>query len=413
MQHAFFNLASPTEFAELLQGFAPVGVEPVSLANAHNRVLAEDLLSPEDLPPAPRSCMDGYAVRAADLFGASESNPGYLDCVAQIAIDKAPEFVLAPGQCAAIPTGGVLPQGADAVAMVEHAHELGAGGVEFFKSLTPTENVMLQGEDAAIGQLALERGRRLRSPEIGLLAGLGALRFTVHKTPRVAILSTGDELAPPEAAPKPGQVRDVNSLALACLVAEAQAEPIPLGIVKDEFDSLRAALAQALERSDCVLISGGSSIGLRDLTVQVLESLPESRILAHGVAISPGKPTILAEVAGKPVLGLPGQVTSAQIVLLVFGQPLLRHLAGETNAFDPARRPVRTAVLAQNLASKPGREDYVRVRLEARENEPPLAWPLAGKSGLLKTLVQAHGLIRVPANREGLRSGAPLDVWML
>jgi len=413
MQHDFFRLLSPADFTALLQQFPPTGCQAVDLPQALGRVAACDLRAPEDLPLANRSCMDGYAVRARDLFGASQGAPAYLECVGSLAIDQAPGFTLQPGACVAIPTGGTLPDGADAVAMVEYTHELGGGAIEIYKSLAPAENVMLKAEDAAQGQIVIACGARLRSQEIGLLAGLGITRLEVYAAPRVGILSTGDELVPPEQKPRPGQIRDVNSIALACLAAEAGGLPTQYGIVPDDFDSLAAALAAALDANDLVLISGGSSIGTRDLTLATLESLPDCRVLAHGVAISPGKPTILASVAGKPVLGLPGQVTSAQIVMLVFGQPLLRQLAGERGCFDPARRSTRPALLAQNLSSKPGREDYVRVRLETLPNGQQNAWPLTGKSGLLKTLVQAQGLICVPATREGLLAGTTVEVWTL
>jgi len=227
------------------------------------------------------------------------------------------------------------------------------------------------------------------------------------------VLSTGNEVVPVSARPKPGQVRDVNSLALACLAQEAGAEARTRGILPDRLETLRTALLESLDASDCVLLSGGSSVGVRDLTVAALETLPEAAVLAHGVALSPGKPTILARVGGKPVIGLPGQVASAQVVMLVLVQPFLRHLMGDARAFDRSRRVLRPAELARNLASKPGREDYVRVRLEEREGRPPLAHPLPGKSGLLKTLLQAQGLVAVPADREGLYAGAAVDVWLL
>jgi molybdopterin molybdotransferase len=204
----------------------------------------------------------------------------------------------------------------------------------------------------------------------------------------------------------------VNSHALAALASEAGAEARAYGIAPDRKDELTAALARARTECDLVLVSGGSSVGVRDLTVEVLASLG-AEILAHGVAISPGKPTILARLDGKPVLGLPGQITSAQVVMLVFGQPLLRHLAGQSRAFDPALRPRRKAELARNLASKPGREDHVRVFLEERPGGLPLAHPRTGKSGLVRTMVEAHGLVTVDARREGLAAGTEVDVWLI
>lgn len=413
MAHGFFEMVSTERCRELLRRFEPTEILDEPLERSHGRVLGREVLAPENLPRTNRSCMDGYAVQAQDLFGAGESNGAYLQLVGTVEIDKAPDFAIESGQCAAITTGGTLPQGADAVLMMEHAEDLGAGYVEGLRALAPADNVMLAGEDARLGAPVLEAGRILRVPEIGLLAALGVTGVPVHRRPVVGILSTGDELVPVEATPEVGQVRDVNSLALACLVEEAGGRAKPLGLVRDSLQDLIEALSAALDACDLVLISGGSSVGVRDLTIEAVSSLPDSRILAHGVAISPGKPTIVAAAKGKPVLGLPGQVASAQVVMLVFGQPLVRHLAGEREAFSTSRRILCQAVLAQNLASKQGREDYVRVRLEKQPGQAPLAWPKLGKSGLLKTLIEAHGLVRVESNREGLLKGASVEVWLL
>ncbi|MEW5771896.1 MAG: gephyrin-like molybdotransferase Glp [Thermodesulfobacteriota bacterium] len=412
MKQDFFHLLSPAEFTALLTGFAPTAPEEADLDHLHGRTLAADIAAPEDLPAADRSCMDGYAVRAADTFGAGDTNPGYLDLAGSAAIDSVPDAPLRPGSCLEVTTGGTLPPGADAVVMVEHTADLGAGTIEVRKSLAPGDNVMLRGEDGTRGDMLLPAGIRLRAQEIGLLAAFGVGRALVHSRPRAGIVSTGDELVPVSAAPRPGRIRDVNSHALACLAAEAGAEARTYGIVPDRREDLTAALARAAAECDLVLVSGGSSVGVRDLTVEVLDGLG-AEILAHGVAISPGKPTILARLDNKPVLGLPGQITSAQVVMLVFGQPLLRHLSGFARAFDPALRPSRRALLARNLASKPGREDYVRVALEERAGDLPLAHPRTGKSGLIRTMVEAHGLVTVSARREGLAAGTEVNVWLI
>ena len=413
MKGGFFKVLSPEAFTTLLNGFAPLAAEIVPLGQLLHRVLATDVAAHEDLPLVDRSCMDGFAVRARDVFGASEANPAYLEQMAELSINEQPTFTLGPGQCAAIVTGGTLPQGADAVIMVEHTAALGAGTIEFRKSTAPADHVMLRGEDAQAGHTALSAGTVLRPQEIGLLAALGYEQASVHSQPRVGILSTGDELVPVAETPRPGQVRDVNSHTLAALVRTAGGIPTLYGLVRDEEQALQDALARAVSENDVVLISGGSSVGLRDLTQGAIEALPDSKILAHGVAISPGKPTILARVGPKPVFGLPGQVTSAQVVMLTFGCPLLRHLAGDPAAFDPTRRRTRSARLARNVHSKPGREDYLRVRLEHTSPDDITAIPLLGKSGLLGTLVQAQGLVRIPADSEGLEAGAAVDVWLM
>ncbi len=412
MEHGFFRVITSARFCELLRTFQPTDTEILPLEECLGRILAEDILSGEDIPALDRSCMDGYALRAADTFGASEGNPAYAELVRSAAIDEVVSRPLRPGECMGIATGGSLPPGADAVLMVEHTQMLAETTVELRKTVTPGENVMLRGEDVGQGQVALPAGRRLRPQDVGLMAAIGCLAGKVHRRPRCGIISTGDELVPVASTPRPGQIRDVNSHTLACMARQAGAHAHSLGLVPDRRAELESALARSLAENDVVFISGGSSIGTRDLTIEVLESLADSEILAHGVSISPGKPTILARVGGKAVLGLPGQVTSAQIVMLVFGQPLLEHLGGDAGAFDPARRVMRPARLGANLSSKPGREDYVRVRLEEHGGEP-VAIPRLGKSGLLRTMLDADGLVRLSASLEGMSAGQTVDVWIL
>ncbi len=417
MKQGFFEVVSTARFREILGGFEPLDAERAGLMEAHGRFLAEAVLSREDLPQAGRSSMDGFAVRAADTFGASEGNPAYLECVGSLRIDAAPNFALGPGECAAITTGGILPEGADAVVMVEHTQELGGGTVEIRKSLAPHDNIMLRGEDARAGEAALARGTRLRAQELGFLAALGFDSALVRRRPRAAVLSTGDELVDVSAVPRLGQVRDVNTVAVCALVSEAGAEPVALPRAPDRLEAIVAAMERGLAECDMLFLSGGSSVGARDLTVEAVERLPDSRLLVHGVQVSPGKPTILATAMvkgrSKPIWGLPGQVTSAQVVMHAFGMPFLRHLAGDPAAFDTSRRPTRKAELARNAASSKGREDYLRVSLTERPGRPPLALPRLGKSGLLKTMLQAEGLIVMDAGLEGLAAGSEVDVWLL
>jgi molybdopterin molybdotransferase len=296
--------------------------------------------------------------------------------------------------------------------MVEYTHVMGEGMVEIRAPAAPGAHVMLQGEDVRAGGLLLPAGTLLRPQEIGLLAALGKARIPVRKRPRVAIISTGDELVEISATPKPGQVRDVNSSALACLVRRAGGTPLLLGLVPDEPGTLSARLRQALQMTDLVLLSGGSSVGTRDITVSALQAIEGARILCHGVALSPGKPLIIADVDGKAVWGLPGQVASAQVVMMVLGQAFIRHLQAWEKPFDQALWPKQKAVLAKNVASRQGREDYVRVRLEQDETGAMLAVPILGKSGLLRSLTDAHGLVRIPASLEGLDARLQVDVLL-
>jgi molybdopterin molybdotransferase len=413
MKQGFLKTLSRIEFEGLLRTFTPTDKEVVPFQGTFDRVLADDLISSEDLPPGPRSSMDGYALRAVDVFGAGESSPAYADLVGEVKVNESPTFPIGAGQCAWIPTGGFLPAGADSVVMVEYTQDIGAGTIEVRQSVAPGENVMGRGEDAAVGQTILLAGTRIRPQEVGLLAALGLTEAKVFLRPRVGIISTGDELVPVGQKPTPGQIRDVNSYTVSCLTEAAGGEPKGYGIVGDNLDRLVATLQSALEECDVVFLSGGSSKGTRDLTVAALEEIPGAEILAHGVRISPGKPTILARVRGRAVVGLPGQVGSAQVVMTVLGQPFIRHLAGDRRAFDELLRPVRRARLGRNLESRQGREDFVRVRLEASGDGLPIAQPVIGKSGLLRTLLQSQGLLVIPAAVEGYREGEDVDVWML
>lgn len=412
MQGGFFNVLSPAAFEALLKEFPSLRSESVVLGDADGRVLAQALTAKEDLPLTTRSSMDGYAVRAADLFGAGEQNPAYLEKQFDIAVDENPMQELQAGHCAGIVTGAPCPEGADAVVMVEYTRDMGAGTIEIGKAVAPGENVMLKGEDVRAGKVALEIGKRLRPQEVGLAAALGYESLQVFMRPRCGVLSTGDELVPVSQTPKPGQVRDVNSHALAALIHHAGGTARLYGIIKDDAASLTAALEEAVAENDVVFVSGGSSVGVRDVTQEAIESLPDASVLAHGIAVSPGKPTILGKVGDKAVWGLPGQVASAQVVMYVFGLPFLRMLSGEADAFERSREETVIAELTRNVASKQGREDYIRVKLSRGEDGTRKAEPVTGKSGLLKTVVAADGLARVPADLEGIAAGGRVDVLL-
>ncbi|WP_462324671.1 molybdopterin molybdotransferase MoeA [Desulfoplanes sp.] len=414
MKHDFFTVISTRAFFDHIQALPQVDGERIDSLNGLGRILSGDIESPENLPLVNRSSMDGFAVHAQDTFGAAESNPAYLEKSLDLRIDELAAAPLARGECMGITTGGTLPAESDAVVMVEHTQELGAGTIEIRKTVAPGDNVMLAGEDVAKGSTVLLRGKRLRAQEIGMLAALGITKIHAFKQVRAGIISTGDELVGVHETPRPGQVRDVNTSTLACLLDNVGAQPRPYGLVKDDLESIVAILEQGLAENDALFISGGSSVGTRDLTIEAILSLPDSKILAHGVSVSPGKPTILATVGGKPIMGLPGQVTSAQVIMLVFGRPLLDHLGGNRHALDTSRRPRIPARLATNVASKQGREDYIRVELTPADAEGTIqAIPRTGKSGLLKTLVHCDGLVRIPAQSEGLLAGSEIMVWMI
>ena len=406
----FFQVQTLSQVQAYAEAIKPLPSEPVALLPAAGRTLAADLAAPHDLPGFARATMDGYALRGQDTFGASETSPGYLALAGEVVMGRPPAFGLGPGQCARIGTGGMLPKGADAVVMVEHTRLLGEATVEVSKSVAPGANTLGPCDDAAKGQVLLPAGHRLRPQDVGLLAALGISQAQAVQRPRVGIISTGDEVVPVEADCGPGQVRDVNTYTLASQVCQAGGEPEVVGLVPDQEDALRSAVARSLERCELTLLSGGSSMGARDLTVGVFMSFPGAELLVHGVAVSPGKPFIWVRAGRKQLLGLPGQVASCLITFHLFVEPILERLLGR-----PARSFTRfsrlAARLTRSLPSVSGREEFVRVKV-ARSADGFRAEPLFGKSGLLSTLVQGQGLVRVPLNSEGLDAGASVEVLL-
>ena len=405
----FFKVKPLEEVLEMTQLFSPVGIEELHIRDAFSRVLAKDLISGENLPGFRRSCMDGYAVSAASTFGASESGPAWLTLKGDIAMGDIPDFELAPGEAARISTGGMLPAGADAVVMVEHTEAVDEQSIEIYKSVAPLQHVIDETEDFAKGQTVIEKGRLMRPQEIGLAAGLGHTRIRAYQVPRVGIISTGDEVIPVDKAPEPGMVRDINSYSLSALVTQAGGEPVRYGIVKDDPKALKSMCKKALAHTDMVLLSGGSSVGTRDYTVEVLSDLPDTDILVHGISVSPGKPTILAKSGHTPVWGLPGQVVSAMVVFQVVVTAFLHRLRGLSRPVVPVKTSAR---LSRNLASSQGRRDFVRVVLE-QEGHGLVARPILGKSGLIRTMVQADGLLEIGEHVEGLEKDSIVDIMLL
>jgi molybdopterin molybdotransferase len=401
----FFRLQTREEVLALYPRFAPVGVEEVDLAGALGRVLAAPLPAPEDVPPFPRASMDGYGVRAQDTFGASVGAPQYLEIKGDVPMGLAPTRPVGPGETLRVPTGAMLPLGADAVVMLEYTGEHPDGTLEVRRPVAPGENVLQPGEDVALGEMLFPPGHPLRPQDLGLLAALGVSRIPVFRRPRVAVLSSGDEIVPITENPAPGQVRDSNAYLTVAQVAAWGGVPALQGIIPDDFAALQTALAAALKEADLILISGGSSVGARDLTLEAIQALPAAEVLVHGVALRPGKPTILAAIGQNsplPLLGLPGHPASAAVVMEVLGKPLLARLAGLAEASAWGREVA--ARLSRNLAGASGREDYVRVRLRL-EGETLWADPVLGPSGLLSPLVKSDGLVMIPLGVEGLVRG--------
>lgn len=409
MVKSFFKVVTPKEARGLLLECSPVETETVMTVRARARVLAEDIFSRVDLPHFHRAAMDGFAVRARDTFGASASQPAYLRLVGAVEMGKEITCSLGKGEAMRISTGGMLPPESDGVVMVEYTEELGDRMVEIHRGVSPWQNTIQIGDDIKRGELVFPRGRRLRAHDLGALTGIGISSLVVYKRPRVALISTGDEIVEPEAEPRPGQVRNINQYSLAGLIEECGGELKDFGVIRDERIALQAALEQALEWGDLVLLSGGSSVGAKDIALDAILSFPEARIVFHGISVSPGKPTIFARAVGKPILGLPGYPVSALVIFSLFAAPLIRVLGGEdaTSAcqFDKTTR----AKLKTNIASQVGREDYVRVSLEKVGNQL-YATPLPNKSGAIFTLVKADGMIKIELNQEGVEEGEEVEV---
>jgi molybdopterin molybdotransferase len=390
---------SAVEARRILEGAGRVvGTEVVDLAEAAGRVLADALLAGEDLPAFPRSAMDGFALRAADVAGASAAAPVWLTLAGAVEMGTRPAAEVGPGQAMAIPTGGHLPDGADAVVMVEQT-ETRAGRVGVRGPVAAGRNVIQPGEDVPRGTEVLPAGRRLGPVEVALLAAFGQTAVTVHRQPRVAVLSSGSELCPPGDLPPPGKIRDVNQHSLSALAAATGCQVRREGLAPDDPAALHQAVAAATAGADLVVVSGGSSIGGRDHTAEVFAGLGE--ILFHGIAVRPGRPTLVARSGDKLLVGLPGVPTAALLIFEVFIRPLLRRLGGE-RAAPPW--PV-TARLATAHTSVVGREDYLRVHVIDQGGE---AWaaPVVG-------LAPADGLVIVPAEVTAVGAGDPVQVLPL
>jgi molybdopterin molybdotransferase len=400
--------------------FAPmVRTEEVAVWDAQDRVLARQIIAPHALPEFVRATVDGYAVVAADTHGATAAMPAYLDVVGEVPMGASAPFMLTAGQAALVHTGGMVPGGADAVVMLEHSSRLATPpfgapplqpdfpvhGIEVNRSTAPGEGCIQVGEDVVAGELLLVPGHTLRPQDLGGLLALGITQVEVARRPRVAIVSQGDEVVPPEQSPGPGQVRDINSYTLAGLVRQAGGTPITYPVAPDRQDELDAAVHRAHSEGDVVVITAGSSVSYRDLTAAAIGKLGAPGVLVHGVAIRPGKPTILAMCEGKPVFGLPGNPVSCINIFRRFVTPAIRLLLGA----PPLPQQTVVARLARNIPAASGRSDFVRVSL-SRTGDAVWATPVFGKSNLIFTLVRSEGVVEVPLNRNGIAAGDEVTV---
>jgi len=404
----FFNVLTPAEARATLETrlTALVGTERIDPRKGLGRVVAETLCAPSSLPAFSRSTMDGYAVRAHDTYGASEALPAYLTIHGEVSMGQAARLSIGPGEAAKVHTGSALPEGADAVVMLENTQLVDESTMEILRPVAPGENMLNEGDDVKAGAVLLEAGRCLRPQDIGGLMALGILEASVFLRPRVAILSTGDEVVPPEREPQTGQVRDVNTHTISALSVQSGAIPLPLGIAPDSYEQMSGMARRGLADSEVLVISAGSSVSARDMTSRVIASLGEPGVLAHGVSLRPGKPAIVALIDGKPVFGLPGNPVSAMVVFDLLVRPAIHRVGG---CVQPRTPVLLAARLTHNIPSTTGREDYVPVRIEEGDGET-WAEPIFGESNLITTMIQADGLARIPLDKHGLSAGETVSV---
>ncbi|MGD8190650.1 gephyrin-like molybdotransferase Glp [Brevibacillus ginsengisoli] len=409
----FFNVKSADEVLSLIkQVVVPIDqVEQKHLSHALHDVLAEDIVAREHIPNFCRSTVDGYAVWAHDTFGATETLPVFLQIVGEVKMGEAVTQQLKPGEAIYVPTGGMIPEGANSMVMIEYCENI-SGLLNVYKQVAPHENVIFRGEDVAEHSVVLTAGTRLYAPEIGVLAALGVEYVPVRRKPVVGYLSTGDEIMP--IATKQlavGEVRDMNGFTIGALTQQWGFSFIYGGTVQDDPDTLKTRLAELLQQVDMLVISGGSSVGMQDFSVSAIQSLGEPGVFVHGISVKPGKPTIISMAGNKPVLGLPGHPASALTIYRIFGSAILSKLAGYNEA-DMERKPHLTAHLTKNVPSSTGRTDYVRVKLNPDADGVWYAEPVLGKSGLISTFLHSDGMITVAAGKEGLKQGEIVSVQL-
>lgn len=395
------NVLSTKEATQTVQNSVQpdsVGTQVVSLADSLGRKTAKDIISGEFIPPFSRSTVDGFAVSAPDTYGSSESIPAMLTLKGEILMGEKADTKIEKGECMKISTGGMLPEGADSVVMLEHTQTDFDGLCLAFKAVGPFENVTKKGDDIAPGKTVIKKGTVLSSKHIGILASLGITGVECVRKPVVAVISTGDELIPISGMPTSGKIRNINSAMLSALLCENGCDVVDFGIIKDSKNLLEEALQKAAAGSDVVLISGGSSAGARDLTAEIIKD--NGSLLFHGISMKPGKPTIFGNCFGKPVFGLPGHPTAAYFVLVRVVLPLLEKLGA-------AVKPKKTeaAELSTNLPSNHGREEIVCVKLESGQ-----ATPVFGKSGIVSLLSESDGYVIIDRNCEGLKTNEAVTV---
>lgn len=406
----FLKLVSISKAQEIILSNIPANHTSeivIDTVKSLGRVISSDIITDHPLPLFPRSTVDGYAVRAKDTYGASESMPAYLQIVGEVNMGTSTNISLSPGQAVLIHTGGMVPENADAVIMIEETQPIGSNELEVRKAVGSGENFLAVGEEIDKDSVVIPAGTKIRSVEIGGLMAIGRVEVPVRKKPRIGIISSGDEIVFPGSAISLGKVRDVNSYLLASLVSKWGGEPVLYGIIKDNLEDLVSVAKQAYEQCDVVLFTAGSSVSVRDVTAQAIGTLGKPGVLVHGVNIRPGKPTIIAVCSGKPVIGLPGNPVSAYVTANLFLSPIIKLLLG-VKELDSS--PAILAKLSINIPSQAGREDWIPVKIST-SNQNLDATPIFSKSNFIFSLIAADGLIRILPDQTGLEAGKIVEVF--
>lgn len=377
-----------------------IATEMLDISECLGRVLSEDIASKENIPPFDRSTVDGYAVLSSDTFGAGESIPSMLSLKGEILMGEEAKEAVSSGECIKISTGGMLPEGADSVVMVEHTEQMIDGTCLIFKAVSPFQNVTKKGDDVNIGQTVINKGTKITSKHIGILCALGITEVECVRKIKVGIISSGDEIVAVEDEVPMGKIRDINSHFLAALVKENGYDATEYGIVRDNFDELYNTLQKAADECDVILISGGSSAGTKDMTAAVIDKNGE--VFFHGIAVKPGKPTIFGKTKGKAVFGLPGHPAAAYLIAKTVVLNFLSFCCKQASKALTA-----TAEITESISSNHGREELVPVILTEGK-----AQPLFFKSGLVSLLSSADGFVVIPRNKEGLFKDEKVTVYL-
>ena len=384
-----------------------LGYEKVNIMQSASRICFEDIKAECNIPEFKRSTVDGFAVCSRDVHGASDAIPSMLDLKGEILMGKVPPTDIAWGECLYIPTGGMLPKGADSVVMVEYSHKLDDSTIMIYSPVAIGDNVIQAGEDISAQDIVIKKGAKLRPYEIGVLASIGISEVTVYKTPRVAIISTGDEVVPCDVKPNLGEVRDINTYLLWSLLLEDGIQPVSYGIIRDDYERLKATVDKAFEECDLVLISGGSSVGKKDQTLKVISAYEDGEVLVHGIAVKPGKPTIIGKHKEKIIFGLPGHPLACSIVYKILVKNYIYNLMSYTDEDYGT-----SAIMSINYHKAKGREEYLPVEIE-KTHSKLIAKPVFGKSGIITAFSKAWGYVKIEKNVEGLKEGQIVEVYRL